>query len=61
MNRTDFIRHIESHGCAFVREGARHTLYKNLATGAMSAIPRHRVIKKNLVPKICNDLGIPRP
>ena len=61
MKRTDLIRHLESHGCVFFREGARHTIYKNLATGAMSAVPRHREIKNILALKICDDLGIPRP
>lgn len=61
MKRTDLIRHIEFHGCEFVREGGNHTIYRNPANGAYSAIPRHREIKKNLVRKICDDLGIPKP
>jgi hypothetical protein len=27
MKRTDFLRHLEKHGCEFVREGKQHTLY----------------------------------
>lgn len=61
MNRTDLIRHLEAHGCRFVREGANHTIYKNIASGASSSIPRHRVIKKHLARKICDDLNVPRP
>ena len=61
MKRTDLIRHLEAHDCYFVREGARHTVYKNSTSGAYSAVPRHRHIKKSLVRKICDDLGIPRP
>jgi predicted RNA binding protein YcfA (HicA-like mRNA interferase family) len=61
MKRADLIRHLESHGCIFFREGAKHTIYKNLATGAMSAVPRHREIKNLLARKICDDLGVPRP
>ncbi len=61
MNRTDLIRHLESHGCVRLREGGRHTVYKNPANGALSAIPRHREIKKFLAYKICDDLGVPRP
>lgn len=61
MNRTDLIRHLETHGCVFVREGGKHTIYKNAANGAMTSVPRHREIKKNLARKICDDLGIPRP
>jgi predicted RNA binding protein YcfA (HicA-like mRNA interferase family) len=61
MKRTDLIRHIESHGCVFVREGGKHTLYKNPANGAFSSVPRHREVKENLARKICDDLGVPRP
>ena len=61
MKRKDLLRHLEAHGCVFFREGKKHTLYKNPATGAMSAIPRHRVIKRILAHKICDDLGVPHP
>ena len=60
MKRIDLIRHIESHGCILFREGSRHSIYKNLQNGNMTAIPRHREIKENLAKKICDDLGIPR-
>ena len=60
MKRAALIRHLESHGCVFVREGGRHMVYKNLRNGAFSAVPRHREIKENLARKICDDLGIPR-
>ena len=61
MKRTDLIRHLEAHGCVFVREGSKHTIYSNPATGAYSTVPRHREIKKHLARKICEDLGIPAP
>ena len=61
MNRTDLVRHLEAHGCRFVREGGKHTIYKNPANGAFSSVPRHREIKKYLAHKICDDLSIPRP
>jgi mRNA interferase HicA len=61
MKRADLIRHLEAHGCLFVREGAKHTVYKNSITSASSTIPRHRILKKYLAIKICDDLGIPRP
>jgi len=28
MKRADLIRHLESHGCLFVREGSNHTVYR---------------------------------
>jgi len=61
MKRADLIRHLEAHGCLFIREGAKHTIYKNPTNGLSSTIPRHRVLKKFLAHKICDDLGVPRP
>jgi len=61
MKRADLIRHIKSHGCVFVREGAKHSVFRNPSSGASSTVPRHREIKKHLVRKICNDLGIAQP
>ncbi|MBA2525413.1 MAG: type II toxin-antitoxin system HicA family toxin [Pyrinomonadaceae bacterium] len=60
MKRADLIRHIESHGCLFVREGGSHTVFRNPATGSSTTVPRHREIKKQLARKICDDLGIRR-
>jgi mRNA interferase HicA len=61
MKRADLIRHIETHGCMFVREGAKHTVYRNPVSGAATTIPRHREVKKHLARKICDDLGVVRP
>jgi predicted RNA binding protein YcfA (HicA-like mRNA interferase family) len=61
MKRADLIRHLERHGCLFVREGGSHTIYKNPANGAFSSVPRHREVKESLGLKICDDLRIPRP
>jgi len=60
MKRADLIRHIESHGCLFVREGGKHTVYRNPATGISATVPSHREIKKEIARKICDDLSIPR-
>jgi predicted RNA binding protein YcfA (HicA-like mRNA interferase family) len=61
MKRADLVRHLERHGCVFVREGGNHTIYKNPANGSFSSVPRHREIKESLARKICDDLGVPRP
>jgi mRNA interferase HicA len=61
MKRADLIRHLKAQGCVLVREGAKHTVYKNPTTGASTTIPRHRMIKKYLAQKICDDLGVKRP
>lgn len=61
MKRIDVVRHLEAHGCIFVREGGNHTVYLNRASGKVSTIPRHREINDFLVQKICKDLDVPSP
>jgi len=61
MKRRDFIRHLESHGCVFLREGGSHTVYVNPELRKTSTVPRHREIYENLVRKICQDLEIEEP
>jgi hypothetical protein len=61
MKRQELIRHVESHGCRLLREGARHSVYYNPENYQTSAIPRHREINDFLARKIGQDLGIPRP
>ena len=59
MKRHDFIRHLERHGCAFLREGGNHTIYVRRAARTVSAVPRHKEINEFLVRKICRDLQVP--
>lgn len=59
MTRLDLIRHLERHGCAFLREGAKHSVYVNRAKGKSSTVPRHREINDFLARKICKDLEVP--
>ena len=61
MKRTDLIRHLEAHGCEFLREGGNHTVYVNRRVRKSSSIPRHREINDLLARKICRDLEIPPP
>ncbi len=61
MKRKDLIRHLEKHNCFLLREGASHTVYKNLSNGKATTVPRHREVKENLAKKICDDLDIERP
>ena len=44
MKRLDLIRHLEAHGCQFLREGGNHTIYVNRAAKKTSAVPRYRKI-----------------
>ncbi len=61
MKRRDLIRHLETQGCEFLREGGNHTVYANRALKKTSAVPRHKEVNDFLVYKICKDLGIPKP
>jgi predicted RNA binding protein YcfA (HicA-like mRNA interferase family) len=61
VKHADLNRHLQANGCHFVREGTKHTVYRNAAAGKHSTIPRHREIKDGLVRKICRDREIPRP
>ena len=61
MKRRDLVRHLERHGCEFLREGGKHTVYVNRAKGKSSSVPRHREINEYLARKICKDLEVPRP
>ena len=61
MKRLDLIRHLERHGCEFLREGGNHTIYVNRAKKKVSTVPRHREIIEFTVRKICKDLDIPLP
>uniref|UniRef100_Q022C9 YcfA family protein n=1 Tax=Solibacter usitatus (strain Ellin6076) TaxID=234267 RepID=Q022C9_SOLUE len=59
--KRNLIRHLEQHGCEFLREGGNHTVYVNREAGRSSAIPRHRDVNEFLARKICGDLLVPRP
>ena len=59
MKRNKFIEYLEQNSCLLVREGSRHSLYKNTSTGEISTLPKHSDIKENLCRMICKDRGIP--
>lgn len=61
MKRTALIRHLQAHGCEFVREGAGHTIYHNPATKKKTTIPRHTEVNDITVERICKQLNIPKP
>jgi len=61
MKRRDLIQYLQRNGCELLREGARHSIYKSIAGGSLTVVPRHREIKDLLVKKICRDLEIPQP
>jgi predicted RNA binding protein YcfA (HicA-like mRNA interferase family) len=61
MKRIDLIRHLQRHGCEFLREGGNHSMYVNRPARKSSSVPRHAEINDFLARKICDDLQVPRP
>ncbi|MEK7179485.1 MAG: type II toxin-antitoxin system HicA family toxin [Patescibacteria group bacterium] len=61
MKRADFLRHLRTSGCEFVREGAKHSVFWNPGNDQVSTVPRHSEIKPFIARKICKDLGIRAP
>jgi mRNA interferase HicA len=61
VRRVDLVRHLESHGCQLLREGANHSVYVNRTVRKTSTVPRHREINDYLARKICRDLEIVDP
>ena len=59
MKLRDLLRHLESHGCELLREGANHSVYVNRSSQKASTVPRHREINEFLARKICRDLEVP--
>lgn len=61
MKRRDLLRHLQQHGCRFVREGAEHSIWENPTIGNRTSVPRHREIPDYTAARICKQLGIPAP
>jgi len=59
MKRRALVAHLVKHGCVFVREGAKHSVFFNPAVKHVSTVPRHPDIDDFLARKICRDLGVP--
>ena len=59
MKRAVLIKFLQQNNCVLVREGGRHSIYKNMANGNFTAIPRHPDIQEMTVKSICKQLGIP--
>ena len=59
MKRRKLLKHLRSHGCELLREGANHSIWWNPASRRASTVPRHAEIFDQLARKICKDLGIP--
>ncbi|MFA6536603.1 MAG: type II toxin-antitoxin system HicA family toxin [Candidatus Paceibacterota bacterium] len=58
MKRRDLILYLRQGHCHLVREGKKHSVFRNLDNNKISTVPRHREINDFLVSKICKDLGL---
>lgn len=61
MSRRELESHLREHGCELHHHGAKHDVWWNPVTSAMSAVPRHKTIKKGTVRSICRALDVPFP
>ncbi len=61
MKRKDLERHLRAHGCAFVRNGAGHDIWRNAAGTRQAAVPRHNEVANGTARAICRQLDIPKP
>jgi mRNA interferase HicA len=58
MKRNELIQHLCSHDCELLREGSRHSWWRNRISNKRTAVPRHNEISNVMASKICKDLGI---
>jgi mRNA interferase HicA len=58
MKRKEFISELEKSGCVLHRQGSRHDIYLNPATGQKSPVPRHAEVKDSLCRLIRKQLGL---
>lgn len=59
MKFRDLVRRIEEEGAVFVRHGGDHDWYRNVISGAMAPVPRHREINENTAKSIIKKLSAP--
>jgi len=52
MKRVDLVRHLEANGCILLREGAKHTVYRNPKMQRTATVPRHKEIKSPTAARI---------
>lgn len=59
MKFRDLIRRLNDEGCVFVRHGHDHDFYRNVITGALQPVPRHREVNENTARDIIRKLSAP--
>jgi predicted RNA binding protein YcfA (HicA-like mRNA interferase family) len=58
LKRAEFVRQLVRDGCVLHRNGARHDIYLNPATGRKQPVPRHSEIDDLLAKHIRKYLGL---
>jgi predicted RNA binding protein YcfA (HicA-like mRNA interferase family) len=61
VKRRDLERHLTSHGCHVLREGASHSIWHNPPADLRTPVPRHNEIPTGTARAICRQLAIPPP
>ena len=61
MKRADMERHLKKHGCAFVRHGGGHDIWKSASGLKQAAVPRHREVVLGTFRAIFKQLEVPAP
>ncbi len=51
MKRRRLLQYLEDHGCKFLREGGKHTVYYNPSNRKTSTVPRNNEIVDALARK----------
>jgi len=59
MKRREFLKHLASHNCTLVREGANHSIFINPNNKKQVTVGRHQELSNLLCKKICKQLDIP--
>ena len=57
MKRQLLIKHLTANNCVLLREGKKHSLYKNTSNGKFTAVPRHPDIQEITVKKDLPTIG----
>ncbi|MEP0765237.1 MAG: type II toxin-antitoxin system HicA family toxin [Fimbriimonadia bacterium] len=61
MRLRELEKYLRERGCERVREGAKHTIYRNPVSGKTAPVPRHHEIGRLMVRRICLELAIQPP
>jgi predicted RNA binding protein YcfA (HicA-like mRNA interferase family) len=59
MKHKDLIRQLREMGCTLHRQGRRHEIWINPATGACQPVPRHKEINEYTASEIIEVLSPP--